>query len=169
MPVRRARKDEAETLAFLGAETFRSTFGHIYDAENLARFLTERHSTGAYEKLLASPNHALWFAETDMGEPVGYALAGPCGLPVPDRPDSAGEVQRIYLLANARGLGLGKALLDAAVEWLRARYEHVYLSVYAQNPRAQKFYADAGFVKIHDYHFMVGEHADPEWIMELRR
>ncbi|MEQ8751584.1 MAG: GNAT family N-acetyltransferase, partial [Amphiplicatus sp.] len=111
---------------------------------------------------------AIWIAEQD-GVPFGYSVAGPCTLPVPDMPESAGELSRLYLLKQSQGSGEGGRLLKVTLDWLEERFKHVYLSVYSENYGAQRLYARHGFEKICDYFYMVGEHADPEWIMERRR
>lgn len=165
--IRRARADEAEALSVLGSETFTVTFGHLYSRENLKSFLAKNHSPAAYRRLLADPRSAVWIAESD-GARVGYAVAAPCTLPVPDMPANSGELARLYLLKDAQGTGLGARLLETALDFLRAGFDRIYLSVYRDNVTAQRLYRRAGFVKIHDYFYMVGDHADPEWIMELQ-
>jgi ribosomal protein S18 acetylase RimI-like enzyme len=81
--------------------------------------------------------------------------------------ENAGELGRLYVLSEAQGTGLGRVLLEGALNYLTRAFDEVYLSVYAENFRAQKIYAGRGFRKIHDYFYMVGGHADPEWIMRL--
>lgn len=166
--IRPALEEDAKTLAALGAETFSASFGHLYDEKDLKAFLAKNHTAGVYAALLRDPDHGLWIAETPAGEAIGYAVAGPCGLPVPDCPSNAGELSRLYLKKGVQGGGIGARLLEAALEFLRDRFDRVYLSVYAENAVAQRLYQRFGFVKIHDYFYMVGDHADPEWIMELK-
>jgi ribosomal protein S18 acetylase RimI-like enzyme len=165
--IRSARDSDAETLSALGGGTFTQTFGHMYRPEDLAAFLAKSHSRDAYARLLADPGYALWIAEEE-GAPAGYCVAGPCSLPVPDMPENAGELARLYLYRDYHSAGLGGRMLALALDWLRARFEHVYLSVYAENFGAQRLYARHGFEKVCDYFYMVGEQADPEWIMKLR-
>lgn len=167
--IRRARNDEAETLASLGAATFTATFGNLYSRENLEKFLAKNHAPAVYRAALADPQSAVWLAEDGAGRPLGYAVAGPCTLPVPDMPENSGELARLYLVKDAQGTGLGALMLAEALSFLRNRFDRIYLSVYRDNIPAQRLYARHGFVKIHDYFYMVGDHADPEWIMELKR
>ncbi len=170
MPVeiRPALEEDAPSLATLGAETFIATFGRLYDEKNLDAFLAKNHAAAVYSQLLANPEYGVWLAETPDGEAVGYAVAGPCSLPVPDLPPNSGELARLYLKKGSQGGGLGARLLEVALEFLKDRFAHIYLSVYAENVVAQRLYQRYGFVKIHDYFYMVGDHADPEWIMELQ-
>ena len=86
----------------------------------------------------------------------------------PDMPDRSGELMRFYIDQRYRGAGLGGRLFEKALAWLHENFDHVYLSVYAENFGAQRFYERYGFEKVHEYHFMVGNHADPEFIMKRR-
>lgn len=167
--IRPAVAQDAATLAQLGAETFIATFGHLYARRDLDAFLREKHSVAAYEALLADSDYGVWLAVADDGEAIGYAVGAPCSLPAPDMPPRSGELSRIYMKASAQGGGVGRRLLETALDFLKARYDQVYLSVYAENVGAQRLYERYGFVKIHEYFFKVGEHLDPEWIMALKK
>lgn len=166
--IRPAFEEDAEALAAIGAETFIATFGHLYGERDLNFFLKKNHAADTYRNLLANPEYGLWIAQSENGEVVGYAVAGPCSLPVPNLPENSGELARLYLKKGSQGGGLGARLLEVALEFLKDRFAHVYLSVYAENAVAQRLYQRFGFVKVHDYFYMVGDHADPEWIMEWR-
>jgi ribosomal protein S18 acetylase RimI-like enzyme len=63
---------------------------------------------------------------------------------------------------EAQGLGAGRALLDAALEWLGGR--RIWLGVWSGNGRAQRVYEKRGFVKVGEYRFRVGETLDEELI-----
>lgn len=167
--IREAADADAATLARLGAETFIATFGALYAAKDLNAFLAKNHTIDVYRALLADSEFGLWIAETEAGEAVGYAVAGPSSLPVPNPACRSGELARLYLKRDAQGTGLGARLLEVALEFLRGRFDRIYLSVYAENKVAQRLYQRYGFVKIHDYFYEVGAHRDPEWIMELKR
>lgn len=163
--IRRAASDEAETLSGLGVRTFVDTFGQLYRPKDLSIFLRTKHSVEKYQCFLDDPACAVWILETD-GVPAGYAVAGPCDLPVDPLPPRSGELFRVYLVREAQGGGRGKSLVAAALDWLEARYAPVYLSVWSENFRAQALYQKLGFRKVGDYSFMVGEQADAEWIMQ---
>jgi diamine N-acetyltransferase len=166
--IRRATAEDAETLAYLGQETFRESFGHLYTPENLQRFLAESHSAQIKEQEINDERNLVLIAEHG-DTPVGYAKARPCELPVPNMPQNAYELQRLYLLQAYTGQGTGSALMEECMLFFRERKASaVYLSVYSGNAGAQRLYAKRGFHKVGDYHFMVGEHADDEWILQLR-
>lgn len=166
--IRRANHDEAETLSGLGVRTFVDTFGHLYRPKDLSVFLRTKHSPDYYQSYLDDPAYAVWIAER-AGTPVGYSVAGPCDLPVPELPANAGELIRVYITREAQGAGLGKRLVGETLDWLAARHAPLYISVWSENRRAQALYQGLGFEKIQDYVFMVGEQADAEWIMARGR
>ncbi len=159
----------AATLADFSAATFTQTFGHLYKPEDICAFLTEKHSVETYRDLITDSQSAVWLACDEAGAAIGYAVAGSCHLPAPDMPDNSGELSRLYVSEAARGAGLGQRMLAHVFAWLDARYDPVYLSVYSQNHDAQRLYKRYGFEKVHDYFFMVGNHADAEFIMKRSR
>ena len=162
--VRRASPADAAVLAALGRDTFIESFGHLYTPADLQAFLDESHSAGAYARALAKPDCALWLAELD-GRAIGYAQAGPCGLPHADvRPDD-GELKRLYVRADAQNSGSGRALMDAAMAWLlRDGPRTLWISVWSENPGAQRFYGRYGFTFAGEYEFIVGAQRDREFI-----
>ena len=58
--------------------------------------------------------------------------------------DGAGEIYALYILSEYYGTGLGKRLMDAALERLGARGQ-VFLWVLRDNARAISFYKKCGF------------------------
>lgn len=163
--IRVAEAKDAEALARLGAETFRDTFGHLYPPEDLRAFLDEAHSPAAWSRLLASPEVRTWVAEVG-GEPVAYAVAGPCKLPHPEVTASAGELQRLYVVRSQQGSGLGKALFQRAVAWLEAEGRRpIWIGVYSENHRALRLYESQGFERVGEYEFPVGRTRDREFIL----
>lgn len=162
--LRRATVADAAILADLGAATFVETFGHLYVPEDLQAFLDDSHSADAYAQTLANPAYALWLAELE-GRAIGYAQAGPCGLPHADVRPEDGELKRLYIRADAQNSGSGRALMDAAMAWLlRSGPRTLWLSVWSENLGAQRFYARYGFAFAGEYEFIVGAQRDREFM-----
>ncbi len=167
--IRRADARDAEALSALKLAAFRQTFieefAIPYPPADLARFELESYGIAQVGRELADPAHASWVAEAAGGALVAYAHAGPCKLPHPDRRENAGELYQLYLLRAAQGCGLGSRLMVQATGWLAEYFPGPqWLGVWSGNLRAQRFYAAHGFRKVGDYHFMVGAHADAEYI-----
>ncbi len=162
--IRRAAVDDAPALAELGAATFIESFGQLYGPADLQAFLDESHSVRAYGKALADPAYALWVAERD-GQAIGYAQAGPCGLPHADASPADGDLKRLYLLQSAQNGGVGAALFAQALAWLeRDGPRTLWISVWSENYGAQRFYGRYGFEFAGEYAFIVGEQRDREFM-----
>ena len=163
--IRRAGPDDAQVLADLGARTFSETFAHLYDPGDLADFLAEAYGLERTRADLADPAKAQWLVEED-GRAIGYALAGPCGLPHPAVTPACGELKRIYFLKDHQGGGLGRTLFGMVMDWLQAEGPRdVWIGVWSENHGAQRFYERQGFAKAGEYAFHVGRQADHEFIL----
>ena len=163
--IRRAGPDDAEALAEIGARTFSDTFAHLYDPQDLAVFLAEAYGLERTRADLADPAKALWLVEDD-GHAIGYALAGPCGLPHAQVTPACGELKRIYFTRAAQGGGLGGRLFGEVMDWLQKDGPRdVWIGVWSENLGAQRFYERNGFAKAGEYGFKVGRTTDREFIL----
>ncbi len=163
--IRRAGSVDAEALCNIGAETFTETFGHLYPPNDLERFVAEAYDLARTRADLADPAKASWIVEAD-GRVIGYASAGPCGLPHADVTPQCGELKRIYLLKPWQGDGLGARLFAETITWLQAKGPRaVWIGVWSENHGAQRFYERHGFSKVGEYGFEVGDTVDHEYIL----
>ena len=77
---------------------------------------------------------------------VGYVYGAIEPLSWKDLRDECGFIHDLVVSEAARGGGIGEALLDAAVEWLREQgMPRVVLGTAAQNERAQRLFERHGF------------------------
>ena len=89
----------------------------------------------AIAALLASPG-AFAFHNKD-----GFVLARIAG--------GEAEILTLAVAPHARGQGLGRALLQAAIAWAESRgADAMFLEVGADNPKAIALYAGLGFAKV---------------------
>jgi ribosomal protein S18 acetylase RimI-like enzyme len=170
MRIRRAAAADAAELAALGGATFMEAFGHLYSPQDSRAFLADAHAADWYSRLLESPSAAAWLADVGERQAVAFVTAGACKLPVPDLEPRAGEIHRLYVLAEFQKHRLGTQLLEAALAWLEAQgREPVYLGVWSGNEAAQRLYRRYGFEKVGEYGFSVGQQVDREFIFKRAR
>lgn len=145
--------------------SFAATFAHLYAPADLAAFFAQ-FTPAAWAAELAQPDLSIRLAIRD-GEPVGFAKLSAPTLPVtPAGP--ARELRQLYLAEDAKGMGIGDALLGWAIERARAEgASELFLSVYVDNHRAHRLYERYGFEDIGRYSFMVGRHEDEDRLMRL--
>ncbi len=163
---------DAAALAALGRATFVSTFGHLYSAENLARFFTEAYVVETIAAELVDPS-LRWLVVEDSqapGVPIGFCkLSVGTSLPVSFAGRSVMECKQLYLLDAYHGCGIADDLMRWAFgQASLVGAQDMVLCVYSDNLRAQRFYQRHGFAKYMDYHFMVGDHRDEEFILHCQ-
>lgn len=99
----------------------------------------------------ASPGDA-WAEESFarlLSMPGAFALAGPRGFVLARQAVDQAEILMLAVLPEARRLGLGRALLDAAVQHAAARgASALFLEVACGNAAARALYAGAGFAEV---------------------
>src|SRR5437899_11760821 len=94
--IRRAGSADAAALAAVGARTFSDTFGHLYPAADLERFLADAYNLERTLAALAAPAQAAWLVEPGH-EAVGFAPAGPGTLPQAEVTPDSGQLKRLSL------------------------------------------------------------------------
>ncbi|MCQ4384114.1 hypothetical protein NO136_19800, partial [Clostridioides difficile] len=79
-------------------ETFlHDGFNIDYPPHDLAAYEPQPYSGETVTGQLNDPRCRTCVAESDDGQVVGYAQAGPCKLPHPEVADGSGEIHQIYL------------------------------------------------------------------------
>ena len=160
--LRRARIDDAPALALIGAATFLESYAGVIAGDAIIGHCARHHQAEAYAALLENGARAWLVESNEGGAPLGYAVT--------DRPDlaqaEAGDVElkRIYSLSRFHGLGMGAALMGAAVE-ASAGHDRLLLGVYQGNERALKFYKKQGFTEIGTRQFQVGPRLYDDYIL----
>jgi ribosomal protein S18 acetylase RimI-like enzyme len=165
---RDAAAGDAAALAALARDTFVATFGGLYPPEDLGAYLRATYGVAIQAAQIADAARETRLAVQD-GELIGYCGVGPMKLPIDTGGRRAYEVRTLYVVEAAKGVGVAPALMEWALARARARgSDDLYLGVYAQNHRAQRFYARYGFEVVGRYDFPVGATLDDERIMRLR-
>lgn len=165
---REAVADDAAPLAEFARATFVATFGHLYPPADLAGFLAGKYGADRQRAEIEERANRLLLA-LEHGAIVGYCLSGELRLPV----EGPGlELQRLYVAEHVRGRGVAAALIEDAIAWARSRgAPALYLSVWENNERAQRFYRRYGFEHVGEHGFMVGSVRDRDliWRLDLAR
>lgn len=81
---------------------------------------------------------------------IDNKLVGGAGIfPTENLPEGTCELVKLYLHKNARGTGLGKKLLNTAMQWAKENgYTQVYLESMPELSKAVTIYENVGFRRI---------------------
>lgn len=145
MEIRRAVLDDAEGIAIVHVDSWRSTYKGILPDTVLDQ-LSYEHRTELWVKNLSDTKQFIAVAVSDQGQIVAFATAG-------KRPSNnikhAGDLTSIYALQEFQGKGIGKKLLKAAFEYFNQNgYQQVFVEVLEDNPTKHFYtYYGATFVK----------------------
>lgn len=158
--------DEAPLLADISRRTFLDTFPDLYTPEDLRDYFAKAYDECRLEEEIARSDMLIRVVEMD-GEMMGYMKVGPNKLPVENPAEPAFEIWQFYLMPPAKGKGISDHLMWEALTFCQEKgAASVYLGVWENNPRAQKFYARHGFKQVGTYYFEVGHQKDLEYILQ---
>lgn len=98
-------------------------------------------TTDALYELFRTPKSAYFVAEKE-----GKILGGGGIFPTEGLPEDTCELVKMYLLPEARGIGLGRALIEKCLETAKETgFKHIYLETLDELHLALKIYARFGF------------------------
>lgn len=98
---------------------------------------------GHFSQVYSAEGSCYWVAEDSRGRIVGGVGIG--GL---EGTDGICELQKMYLLREARGNGIAGRLLKIALTFAKGRYRSCYLETLPNMTEAQRFYEKHGFVRV---------------------
>jgi ribosomal protein S18 acetylase RimI-like enzyme len=160
--------DDATALSALARQTYADAFGHSFSPADLAAHLESNLAESCFRHALEEDVFLL--AETE-GRLIGFVQFGPLriGVPAPSPQDQ--ELRRIYVEAGFQNKGIGRRLLDAALDHPRLKAPaDIYLDVWVRNRGAWRLYERYGFAVIgaHGLAMASGTARDQDLIMVRR-
>lgn len=143
--IRPALPADVRAIGRLGATLVR--LHHEFDAK---RFLDAtpqtEHGYASYVRSQLANREVIVLVAERGGEVLGYTFAGVEGVDYMSLRGPAGVLHDIVVDPKHRGLGIGRALLDATLTALQARgAPRAVLSTAERNESAQRLFARAGF------------------------
>lgn len=163
---RDAIESDAAALAAFARGSWVATFGHLpYPSDDLRTYLNEKFGE-AIQRAEIKDSNSRYRLALRKGAIVGYCMMGALEMPVDDAHGL--ELHRLYVDESVKGQGVADALMADCIAWARGRGANaLYLSVWENNVRAQRFYRRFGFAEHGEWKFMVGNTADRDLIWRL--
>ncbi|SPO48010.1 uncharacterized protein PSANT_05698 [Moesziomyces antarcticus] len=169
--VRLGEEKDAGEIAALGAKVFYESFAWSMPAQDMRDYLDTSYSASAIQlELSDTATYRFWVARDDStNKLLGFVQLNRCSdepcLTV--KPPESIELQRIYTDTAAHSRGVGSTLMAKALEYVAEQgYKAIWLGVWEENPKAQKFYKRNGFNKVGTHDFVMGSCVQTDWILE---
>lgn len=157
---------EAESLAELSQKTFIESHGHSAEAEDIQNYIDSHFNSEVLSDALKDTrNHfskiyvedqLAGYAKLILNEPQPLANISPIA-----------KFERIYLLKDFYGLGLGEKLLDHNIKIAKAHQQKgLWLFVWTENEKGLRFYKKNEFKVIGEHEFKISDqHSNPDYVM----
>lgn len=167
--IRRADPTDAIAISLVARMSFKEAFYEDFQyKDDLLDYQERTFNVAKIRASLAKPHNYFWLVLVDE-LPVGYAkLKFPSPTPFSSRAPLA-QLQKIYVLEDFLGRGIGRLLQDKVIEKARdLTAQALWLSVYQGNTQAVGFYEHYGFRKLATHQFKIGRVDFEFWAMELK-
>ena len=167
MNIRPAITTDIALLQAIGKQTFYETFAETNTPEDMEQYLTTSFGTAKIQQELSNPDSLFFFAEEE-NKVIGYLKLNFASAQTEPQDPNAMEIERIYVLKEFHGSGVGQALYQKAIEVAKERrVPYVWLGVWEKNERALRFYKKNGFVAFDTHTFVLGSDGQTDILMKL--
>ncbi|WP_174727380.1 GNAT family N-acetyltransferase [Mesobacillus harenae] len=166
--LKRCTIEDLRTLQEISYDTFNETFKHQNSPENMNSYLEKAFNLKQLEKELSNTSSQFFFVYFN-NEVAGYLKINTNDAQSEDMGNDSLEIERIYIKNQFHKLGLGKYMLNKAIEIAMERNKKkIWLGVWEKNINAITFYNKMGFVQSGAHSFYMGDEKQMDLIMTKR-
>ncbi|MFD4818465.1 GNAT family N-acetyltransferase [Peribacillus butanolivorans] len=157
--------EDSRKLQEISYETFNETFKHQNSPENMNAYLERAFNLKQLEKELSNISSQFFFVYFN-NEVAGYLKVNTNEAQSEEMGAESLEIKRIYIKKKFQKHGLGKYLLNKAMEIAMERNKKkIWLGVWEKNENAIAFYKKLGFVQTGAHSFYMGDEGQMDFIM----
>lgn len=163
--IKKCTLEDSHQLQEISYETFNETFKDQNSLENMKAYLESAFNLNQLEKELSNISSEFFFVYFE-NEVAGYLKINTNDAQSEEMGDESLEIERIYIKNKFQKHGLGKYLLNQAIEMAMLREKkNIWLGVWEQNENAIAFYKKMGFVQTGAHSFTMGDEEQKDFIM----
>ncbi|WP_276779524.1 GNAT family N-acetyltransferase [Treponema succinifaciens] len=166
MKIKKCSLDDILDLQKIYRQTFFETFSEQNSEENMRIFLDKAYSE---EKLKSEieDKESETFLAVENQKTLGVLKINTGNAETESGLENSLEIQRIYILKESKGLGIGTVFMNLAEKKARELgVSFIWLGVWEKNFPAQKFYTDKGFRKFSEHAFVLGDDIQTDFLMK---
>jgi ribosomal protein S18 acetylase RimI-like enzyme len=147
--------------------TFNETFADTNSKKSLKKYMNESFSEKKLMDEINNPESEFYFAKLD-GKAIGYLKVNRGKAQTELQDSAAMEIERIYVLKEYHGKGIGHILIDKAFQIAGSKKaSYIWLGVWDKNLRAINFYKKYGFVEFDTHIFRMGDKEQTDLMIKL--
>lgn len=166
MKIKKCSLDDILDLQKIYRQTFFETFSEQNSEENMRIFLDKAYSE---EKLKSEieDKESETFLAVENQKILGVLKINTGNAETESGLENSLEIQRIYILKESKGLGIGTVFMNLAEKKARELgVSFIWLGVWEKNFPAQKFYTDKGFRRFSEHAFVLGDDIQTDFLMK---
>lgn len=166
MKIKKCSLDDILELQKIYRQTFFETFSEQNSEENMRIFLDKAYSE---EKLKSEieDKESETFLAVENQKIFGVLKINTGNAETESGLENSLEIQRIYILKESKGLGIGTVFMNLAEKKARELgVSFIWLGVWEKNFPAQKFYTDKGFRRFSEHAFVLGDDIQTDFLMK---
>lgn len=163
--IRKCTLEDLALLQDISVGTFHETFKDQNSPESMKAYLDRAFNLNQLEKEMRNSSSEFYFVYYN-GEIAGYLKVNTDDAQTEMVGHDSLEIERIYVKGRYQKHGLGKLLLNKAMDIALARNKrNVWLGVWERNENAIAFYKKMGFVQTGSHSFYMGDEEQRDYIM----
>jgi ribosomal protein S18 acetylase RimI-like enzyme len=163
--IKHCNLEDLHKLQEISYETFNETFKDQNSPENMNAYLERAFNLKQLEKELSNISSQFCFIYFN-NEVAGYLKVNTNDAQSEEMGDESLEIERVYIKTKFQRHGLGKYLLNKAMEIaLELNKKKIWLGVWEKNENAVAFYKKMGFVQTGAHSFYMGDEEQTDFIM----
>jgi diamine N-acetyltransferase len=168
---RQATESDIETLRVFARDVFVETFSSRNSAENMAQYLNEAFTLKKIREEVLDSSNVFVLAEYQQTVIAYYKITTAFDKADPSLPAELLEkpsilLERFYVDFAWHGTHVAKQMMQHCMDLVTSlNKEYIWLGVWEENIRAQKFYQKWNFEIVGSHPFLVGDEVQTDYWM----
>ena len=163
--IQKCTLEDSRKLQEISYQTFNETFKDQNSPDNMKAYLEKAFNLPQLETELSNTSSQFFFVYFNH-KVAGYLKVNTHNAQTEEMGDEALEIERIYVKNEFQKHGLGKDLLNKALEVaMEQNKKNIWLGVWEKNEKAIAFYQKMGFVQTGTHSFYMGDEEQIDFIM----
>jgi ribosomal protein S18 acetylase RimI-like enzyme len=164
--IHKVAENQLLELQRISRQTFYEAFSAVNTEDDMAMYLEHSLSIEKLSAELSNENTEFYFAQLNE-QIIGYLKFNVGEAQTDLQDEQALEIERIYLLINYAGMGVGQLLMEKAYQVAQIKkVKYIWLGVWEHNTRAIQFYKRNGFSEFGSHMFKLGNDDQRDILMK---